>query len=149
MKSSYWIVCLCIYLAFIEGLPNCDVHVLTWLLSKVQTLLRCACIYLAFVKHLYQTVCKGLLDCDMHVFTCLNLHPTVCMYLFGQRHRPFSSFISRGKLTRQSPQATTFEERGGEPTWNRTKVLPLTSHLPPCQEPSHLTKLTSDCEGHM
>ena len=39
------------------------------------------------------------------------------------------SLIVRDKVTRQCPQATTFEEKG-EPKRFRTEVLPLTS-LPP------------------
>ena len=36
------------------------------------------------------------------------------------------SLIVRDKVTRQCPQTTTFEEKG-EPKWNRTEVLLLTS----------------------
>ena len=39
------------------------------------------------------------------------------------------SLIVRDKVTRQSPQTTTFEEKG-EPKWYRTKVLLLTSLTP-------------------
>ena len=36
------------------------------------------------------------------------------------------SLIVRDKVTRQCPQTTTFEEKG-QPKWNRTRVLLLTS----------------------
>ena len=39
------------------------------------------------------------------------------------------SLIVRDKFTRQSPQTTTFEEKG-EPKRDQTKVLPLTSLTP-------------------
>ena len=42
------------------------------------------------------------------------------------------SLIARGKVTGQSPQTTTFEEKG-QPKRNRTEVLVLTSLTPVCQ----------------
>ena len=37
------------------------------------------------------------------------------------------SLIVKDKVTRQYPQTTTFEEKG-EPNWNRTEVLLLSSY---------------------
>ena len=76
VKSSYWIVCICIYLAFIKGLPDCEVHVLTWLnLSKLRT-----CMYL------YQIVMF------MYLLGSCQLYQIVMfMYLLGscQKFKPY------------------------------------------------------------
>ena len=52
-----------------------------------------------------------------------------CIKMGSDESRFNVSLIVRDKITRASPQTTTFEEKG-EPKRYRTEVLPLTS-LPP------------------
>ena len=67
-NKVYQIACICTYLAFVKGLPDCDVHVLIWLLSNVDTRLY-PYVLIWLLSKVYLS--GFILECDVHVLTWL------------------------------------------------------------------------------